>query len=68
MKLEKIKLETGYGYKWGEKLVLKEHHPHNHTYYMIWGEDGQLERIALAGLYEVRLYLTGQDRTVGSTP
>jgi len=65
MKLEKIKDGE---YKWGEKLILKENHPHNHTYYMIWGEDGELERIALAGLDEVRSYLTGTDRTVGSTP
>ena len=64
MKLEKIKDGE---YKWGEKLILKENHPHNHTYYMIWG-DGELERIALAGLDEVRSYLTGTDRTVGSTP
>ena len=50
------------------KLICKEYHPHNHTYYMIWGENGELERIALAGLHEVQLYLTGEDRTVGSIP
>ena len=62
-------IKVRYGeYKWGNKLICKEYHPHNHTYYMIWGEDGELERIALAGLHEVQLYLTGEDRTVGSIP
>ena len=55
-------------YKWGSKQILREEHPHNSTfYYMIW-DNGELERIALAGLHEVRLYLSGKDRTVGSTP
>ena len=53
------KVRDGY-YRFKDKTIVKEEHPLERSYYMIWSDisaPGEFERVSLDGLKEVRIWL-----------